>query len=425
MKIPMLFRFSLYGFLKNQQYYDFFMILMLWKEKGLSFLMIGTLVGFRELSVNLMEVPSGVIADLCGRRRSMILSLSSYIISFLVFGLSSATWHLFAAMFFFAVGEAFRTGTHKAMILHWLRLQGRQHEKTKTYGFTRSWSKIGSAVAVPISVGIVLGTGSYAYTFLFAVIPYLLGIVNFLGYPPELDGRPESTPTIRNVVIHLGRAFRQAFLDSRLRRVLIESMGYESTFKVVKDYLQPVIRQMALALPVLVAMELKERTAILIGVFYLPLHIVSGVASRKADAFARRFGGESRAARHLWAITLAGFVPIVVALWFEQFWAAAIGFLVLALLQNFWRPMLITRVDNETDAKMGATMLSIESQAKAVGAMILAPLLGLGVDRLGAGREAPALWMVGLVGVAVTFAGSLIPAMRPAKAERAALEQPS
>jgi MFS family permease len=146
----MLFRFSLYGFLKNQQYYDPFIILA-FREKGLEFFVIGLLIGFRELCINLFEVPTGAIADLCGRRRSMILSFVSYIISFAVFAASTVLWQLFAAMLFFAVGEAFRTGTHKAMILNWLRLQGRESEKTKTYGFTRSWAKIGSAVSVVIA----------------------------------------------------------------------------------------------------------------------------------------------------------------------------------------------------------------------------------------------------------------------------------
>ena len=36
----------------------------------------------------------------------------------------------------------FRGGTHKAMILDWLRAQGRESERTRVYGFTRSWSKI-------------------------------------------------------------------------------------------------------------------------------------------------------------------------------------------------------------------------------------------------------------------------------------------
>ena len=112
MKIPMLFRFSLYGMLKNQRYYDPFLILA-FREKGLSFLQIGILIGFREIVMNLFEVPSGAVADLYGRRRSMIFSFSAYIASFVTFALSSSLSLLFGGMFFFSLGEAFRSGTHK------------------------------------------------------------------------------------------------------------------------------------------------------------------------------------------------------------------------------------------------------------------------------------------------------------------------
>ena len=66
----MLFRFCLYGFCKNQRYFEDFMILAFRQEKGLSFAMIGLLVGFREICINLLEVPTGAIADVLGRRRA-------------------------------------------------------------------------------------------------------------------------------------------------------------------------------------------------------------------------------------------------------------------------------------------------------------------------------------------------------------------
>jgi len=422
MRIPMLFRFSLYGFLKNQQYYEPFLILA-FLEKGLSFFMIGLLIGFRELSINLMEVPTGVIADLCGRRRSMILSFVGYIIAFAIFGTCSPVWTLFLAMFFFAIGEAFRTGTHKAMILDWLRLQGREDEKTKTYGYTRSWSKMGSALSVILAAGLVFYTGRYGDIFLFSIVPYLLGILNFLGYPHELDGRQKQDASLQRIIASLRLAFRKALFERRLRRVLLEGMGYESICKVTKDYLQPVMRQIAtgailLSLPVLFHLGEFQRTAVLIGAVYLLLNLGASLASRRAHRFASRFGGESRAARHVWWITVAVFAVIVAGLGTGALLPAALGFVVLELLRNFWRPIVITRVDNETDSEMGATMLSIESQGKAAGAMILAPLIGYGVDHLAAAPGQPALWVVGAAGLAIALLGALAPTMSPAPAER-------
>ncbi|MFP4589149.1 MAG: hypothetical protein ACLFO3_04180 [Candidatus Acetothermia bacterium] len=42
-------------------------------ENGLSFSQIGILIGIREAGVNLLEIPSGAIADKTGRRRAMVL----------------------------------------------------------------------------------------------------------------------------------------------------------------------------------------------------------------------------------------------------------------------------------------------------------------------------------------------------------------
>ena len=130
MHIPMLFRFSLYGFLKNQRYYDPFLILA-FLEKGLSFFQIGILIGFREVCTNIFEIPSGALADLYGRRRAMIFSFCAYIASFATFAMSKSLPMLFGAMFFFGLGDAFRTGTHKAMIFDWLRLQTDWTKKRK------------------------------------------------------------------------------------------------------------------------------------------------------------------------------------------------------------------------------------------------------------------------------------------------------
>ena len=100
--MPMLFRFSIYGLLKNQRYYEPFLILAL-REKGLSFFQIGILIGFREICINLFEVPSGTVADLYGRRLAMICSFSVYIVSFLLFGWSQSLTLLYGAMLFLAM----------------------------------------------------------------------------------------------------------------------------------------------------------------------------------------------------------------------------------------------------------------------------------------------------------------------------------
>jgi len=392
----MLTRFCLYGFLKNQQYFEPFLVLV-FLEKGLAFFQIGLLVACRELTINLFEILSGALADVWGRRRAMILSFCAYISSFVIFALAKNLALLFLAMFMFGIGDAFRTGTHKAIIFSWLRAQNRLDERTRVYGLTRSWSKIGSAVSVVLAAVFVIASDSYVIVFWLAIIPYLANIINFLGYPGEFD-------------------------REGLRRLVFESMGFEGVFKAAKDYLQPVLEAAALAAGAWLALGSglahKQRVALLVGPVYFALYLASAFASRKAHRFAGWAGSEDRAARTLWGfffVCFAGLLPCAL-LGFET--GMIIFFTLLFVLQNLWRPILISRFYERCPESQAATVLSIESQAKTLSTMILAPVMGALVDLVRAHGAGGAYWPVGAIGVAVALVFLLVPRVRERRIER-------
>ena len=378
----MLFRFGLYGFLKNQKYYEPFLLLV-FLEKGLSFFDIGLLIGFRAVCINLLEVPSGALADLYGRRRAMLLSFSAYLASFALFTYAETLQALFAAMSLFALGETFRSGTHKAMIFDWLTEQGRSHEKARVYGITRSWSQLGSATSVLVAATIVLWQQDYSQVFLYSMVPYSVGLLNFLGYPKNLDGSRAQERSLKRVAEHLLNTLRDSWHRPRLRALLTESMAQRGTWEVGKDYLQPVLQQFALALPMFLALEGQDRVAILVGVTYFVLHLLSAATTRQAHHLRDLCGGNARftfgvflltgvAYALLWSALQQGLLVLVVAL-----------FVALAVLQNAWKPIFLERVDETSEAAMGATVLSLDQQAKALFVAVMAPILGKLVDLSG------------------------------------------
>ena len=412
-------KFSLYGFLKNQRYYEPFIILA-FLEMGLSYTLIGVIIAFREVMVNIMEIPTGALADLYSKRRSMIVSFLSYMLSFILIGtiglisrggsLSTAaiTLLILVAMVFYAVGEAFRTGTHKAMIFTWLRLQGRIDERTRVYGYTRSWSKIGSAVNAVIAALIVFFTRSFIPIFFVSLIPYLLNIINLSSYPKELDGTSGGKISFKDTLGHLTKSLALPFRNRRLGRIILESMGFEGFFMATKDFLQPILLTAALALLATLftgpTLDNSQQAAILVGPVYLVLFLLSAVASRNSHLFVRKPGLESRTARYLWAAMLLTFAIMLPAAFYAQTWLVIICYVFLYVVQNVWRPVLISRIDDQSSEAMGATVLSIESQAKSLGAMILAPLAGYLIDsavkhKIGAGE----FWPVPLLGMLIAL----------------------
>ncbi len=395
-------RFSLYGFLKNQKYYEPFMIL-LFLERGFSFTQIGILVAFREICINIFEIPSGAMADMYGRRRCMMMSFTAYIISFALFGVVRTYTHFFVAMFFFAIGEAFRTGTHKAMIFTWLRLQGRLNEKTRVYGYTRSWSKLGSAFSILIATLFVIFTKSYSSVFYLSIVPYVIGLVNFMYYPIELEGHVQKGVALGDLGVNLWTTLRTSIRVKHLRRLIVESMAFEGVFNAAKDYLQPVIRSVVPALPLFLYMENTRRSAIVVGMIYFALHLLSAWASRKSHRITQRTGGEEQGAYVIWMGALFVYVLLAVVLYLKWYYMAIAGFVVLYVLQNLWRPILIGRFDEYATEAQGATVLSIESQAKSLSTIFVAPILGVSVDFVNMRGFGGEFWPVGAVGALIAL----------------------
>lgn len=396
---PMMRRFSLYGFLKNQRYFEPFLYLI-FLEKGLSFFQIGVLVSIREATVVLTEVPSGALADVYGRRKSMVLSFVAYIASFLVFAVAGHVVALGVAMVLFGTGDAFRTGTHKAMIFSWLKLQGQERERTRFYGHTRSWSKYGSAVSTIIATVLVVTSNSYAFVFYAAVVPYVLGIINFLGYPDAVDGQRNSG---NDVAGHLWRTVKDSLRSSPLRRLYLESMSYEGVFHAVKDYIQPVIMTLAVgaasAFTFAKAFSETQLTALAVAPVYVLLYAASGLASRRAHRLVDRHESEDDAAQTLWWITAAIFAALGIAAYFGISVLVIATFVVLNILQNFWRPILISRFDHHGGELQGATLLSTESQARRIGTVVVAPVVGWAVDYAGSHHWGGEFWPVGVAGL--------------------------
>jgi MFS family permease len=381
--------------LKNQRYFEPF-ILLAFLEKGLSFFVIGLLFGFRELCINLFEIPSGAFADLYGRRKAMVVSFSSYTVSFVIFGLSSQTWQLFLAMFFFSIGEAFRTGTHKAIIFAYLKSRGQENERIRIYGYTRSWSMMGSAVSAMIAAGLVFWTGRYSDIFWLCAIPSACNIINFLGYPAVVEGgrHPETRDT--HILKHTWEAIVHAWVNKKQRVLLLEASGFEGVFKISKDYIQPVIKAAAVGLPIFAMLGDEQRTALLVGFVYSFIFVISSVASRQAHEIVKWRGSDDLAALMIWGVVLICYGALIGSLAFGIAIISIPLFLLIYLAQNIWRPLLVSRLNACSREEQAGTTLSIESQMKSTAAMVIAPVLGLAVDHLG-------IWAVGVLGFSISL----------------------
>ncbi len=394
------YKFCAYGFLKNLRFYEPFLMLF-FLEKGLSYTQIGALYAAREILVNLTEVPSGLIADALGRRLTMVASFVGYVFAFVTFYFAAEYWVLFVAMAFYAFGEAFRTGTHKAMIFDYLRAMGREDLRTHYYGHTRSWSQRGAALSALIAAALVFRHDSYAPVFLFTIIPYLLDLFLILSYPRSLDGpRHTSKKGVRDEFAGVMQSLITSMRNPAALRAVANQALYSGYYKAGKDYLQPILQAAALTVPVALGLAARERTAIITGVVYCLLYIMTSAASRRSGHLAERF---TDLATPLNATLLVGVG--LGALSGGLYWvgvpiAAVVVYLGIYLLENLRKPMGITYVSSRMDQQSLASALSVESQAEALFTAAIALALGVLSSIFGLGT---ALVIVSLVCAAVGY----------------------
>jgi MFS family permease len=375
------YKFSAYGFLKNLRFFDPFIILF-FLEMGINYIQIGILFSIREIAVNILELPTGIVADSYGRRRSMIFSFISYIISFAIFYFFPGFFQYAVAMIFFSFGEAFRTGTHKAMILTYLDIKGLRDYKVHYYGHTRSASQLGSAFSALIAMVLVFLKGSYRIVFLSSIIPYLLELILMLSYPKELDGKIEKGKAsfLKNMIdaaIKTTKNFISIFKNGLIIKALFNSSVFSALYKSTKDYIQPMIKSYALTIPVLLAVSDKQRTTVVIGIVYFFIYLMTSYTSRKSGTFSNKVKHISSGINMTYFFGTTLLLLSGIFLYLKLYLISILFFIMMYLIENLRKPLNVGYISDLISLNVMATGLSGESQLKTIFTAVFSFLMGV------------------------------------------------
>lgn len=375
-------KFCAYGFLKNQRFYESFIILYFLKQ-GISYTQIGILYSIREILLNLLEIPAGFLSDSLGRKKTMITSFVMYIICFSIFSMGQGYGLYIIAFIFYALGDAFRTGTHKAMIYDYLRINGWSKWKVDYYGHTRSWSQKGSAFSALIAGAVIFFTGNYRWVFIISLIPALLDLLLIASYPKELDG---VTGSFRWKALKV--SFKQTYGDfistfkkPAVLRAISNTSIYSGYYKALKDFLQPVLLALATTLPFLTAQSEEKRTAIIVGITYTLIYLITSRASKKSAQFSALFSSTGRALN----ITLiTGIVTGIISgtlLYLGYPLGSVLFYILIYIIENIRKPIGMGYTTDYVKHEILATALSAESQLKTIWATIIIFFTGFLADK--------------------------------------------
>ena len=374
-----LWKFNLYGFFKNLKFFDPYLLFYL-ISSGLSLLEIGILFSIRETMIYLFEIPSGIIADKLGKKTELVLCFLFYIASFVLFFIGGSFVMFVYAIILYGLGEAFRSGTHKAMIMDFMDYHDIKENKSKIYGLTRSYSMIGSALSSVISIVLVLVLPELSLLFLIAIVPYIIDLLLIVSYPKYLNEKTNVTFGVKDFFASIGAIVIYVFKEKKLNVVLFDSASYNAIFKTIKDYIQPMLMMLTVGFVIHESLSVDDTIVVILGVIYTVIFIVSSIVSKHSHKLLNIMERDKILCR-IWGVN--AIVALLLGIFNQSFFAVVLLFISLYALLNVRKPVMVEKIGDNTDKDKRTTILSIESQMTSLIIIVIAPLFGYLFDTFG------------------------------------------
>jgi len=376
---PLIIKFSFYGFLKDLKFFEPFLLIFL-LNKGLTLLEIGFLISIREIIMNVFEIPSGFIADYIGKKTELCLCFTFYIISFIFFFFTKGFLIAAVAIFFFGLGEAFRTGSHKALIYAYLDQKEWTSYKTFVYGHTRSAYLIGSSFSSILGIVFILMVPDSNYIFLISIIPYIIDFLLILSYPNSIDSKTQKGEI--SFIAFVKTSIKNIFTNKNLNKLIISNGLFEGIISSIKDYIQPILQSLLVTSIAftLLTFSKDDSLKIILGLTYCAIYLISSFGSKNSYRLIKLTSRDKLLKLLYLSLPL---LILILAFTIELPIFVILIFILMYLLLNIRKPIFIDVIDDNMNKQERTTVLSLASQVQSIFTIVLAPLVGFVADRFG------------------------------------------
>lgn len=198
--------------------------------RGFSMFEIGMLESIFHIVSSSFEIPSGVVADVFGRKKTMVLASLVSFVSGLFMILSNNFWSVAFAIGFSALSYNLESGTREALAYDSLKFAG-QEEKYNRFASTEMMLYRITSSAATLCAGFALWLGyrkAYAFDIVFSLIA--IGIACSLNEVSVLND--ENTDNKEN---NNPNANKDTKIGYRLKNVITESWHFMITNKKARS----------------------------------------------------------------------------------------------------------------------------------------------------------------------------------------------
>lgn len=210
-----IFLLGLINFLTEFKLYAAIIILYFTEVTGSMTLGMGVL-SLSMLSASLLELPTGVLSDTIGRKKTIVIGVCASFISIVLYATGFSAFWLFAGAVLEGLSVALFSGNNDAFLYDHLKCQNCEHSYKAYLGKTSSMTHIALSVST-LAGSLMLLLGSYSFVFLLTIIPKALcvGTALLLNEPRTMADKKPTSPWK-----HLIESMREVYQNKKLMKLV-------------------------------------------------------------------------------------------------------------------------------------------------------------------------------------------------------------
>lgn len=355
-------------------------IVLFYQDNGLSMQDIFLLKSIYSVAIVFMEIPSGYLADVWGRKKTLLLGGILGAGGFALYSFSFGFWAFAFAEIILGIGHSFVSGADSAMLYDTLKAHQREKEYIKQEGWITSSGNFAEAIA-GVSGGL-LATISLRMPFYFQFGVAALAIpAAFFLKEPQVHAQK-----VANSFRAILKTVQQTFLHRELRSAILVSSFTGTASLTFAWFVQPYFK--AVNLPVS-----------MFGIMWTLLNLSVGISSMFSYKVEKRMGQRNS----LIIIIIGLSFGYIFAAWEVSLAGIAILF-AFYLVRGIAHPILKDYINRYTQSEVRATILSLRNFVIRINFAVIGPLLGYLTDQFSLGT---ALFVAGISYLAAAIIAAL------------------
>ena len=324
-----------------------------YESNGLSMKDIMILQAVYSIAIVVLEVPSGYLADVIGRKKTLIIGTIFGVLGFTTYSLSFGFMGFLVAEIILGIGQSCISGADSAMLYDSLLDKGEEKKYTRFEGRITSLGNVAEAIAGILGgllAGISIRTPYIAQTFVaFIALPAALTLVE----------PTRKIPLIKAGLMEIVRIARFALITDRpLRRNILFSAITGTATLTMAWFAQPFF-------------EYSRIDIVWFGILWTTLNLTVAITSYTAHRLEKTLGQK-------WSVLIIALLIPMGYLALSRF-QQPIGLFVLYLfylVRGYATPVLKDYINRITASHIRATVLSVRNFIIRLLFALTGPLLG-------------------------------------------------